>query len=227
MVTQRIEDYALIGDSHTAALVGKNGSIDWLCAPRFDSDAVFAALLGTPENGRWQLAPAGGVRKVERQYRGDTLVLETTFDTDDGVVRVIDFMPIRQARGRGRPHRRGRLGSGPDAHGPPYPIRLRIGRAVGRAASNGTAAGDRRSQRDAPHLADAPPKARGHATVADFVVEAGDRVPFVLTWYPSHEEPPHPGDPVRSLRDTVSLVEPVVWRRHVHRRRSANSSCGH
>lgn len=92
----RIEDYAVIGDTETAALVAKDGSIDWLCVPSFDSGAVFAALLGTADNGRWQLTPAGGVRRVERQYRGDTLMLETTFHTDAGVVRVIDWMPIRE-----------------------------------------------------------------------------------------------------------------------------------
>src|SRR5919112_546849 len=91
----RIEDYALIGDCQTAALVARDGSIDWLCFSRFDSGACFAALLGTPENGRWLLAPAGGVRKVERRYRDGTLVLETDYETDDGAVTVVDFMPLR------------------------------------------------------------------------------------------------------------------------------------
>src|SRR4051812_26302773 len=91
----RIEDYALIGDCQTAALVARDGSIDWLCFPRFDSGACFAALLGTPENGRWLLAPAGEVRKVSRRYRGGTLVLETDYETDDGAVTVVDFMPLR------------------------------------------------------------------------------------------------------------------------------------
>ena len=90
----RIEDYALIGDTETAALVGKNGSIDWLCAPRFDSPAFFAALLGTDANGHWQIAPAGDVRRVERRYRPGTLVLETDFETDDGLVRLVDCMPL-------------------------------------------------------------------------------------------------------------------------------------
>src|SRR5881275_328048 len=91
----KIEDYALIGDCQTASLVGRDGSIDWLCFPRFDSGACFAALLGTPEHGRWQLAPAGPVRAARRRYRGDTLVLETDFETDGGAVRLIDFMPPR------------------------------------------------------------------------------------------------------------------------------------
>ena len=91
----RIEDYAVISDTQSAALVGNNGSIDWLCLPRFDSGACFAALLGTPEHGRWLLAPEAPVRKTLRRYRGDSLVLETEFHTDDGVVRVVDGMPIR------------------------------------------------------------------------------------------------------------------------------------
>src|SRR5690348_17456980 len=92
---QRIEDYALIGNCLTASLVGRNGSIDWLCFPRFDSDACFAALLGQPENGRWLLAPSAPATS-ERRYLHDTLVLETTWRTDDGAVaRVLDFMPPR------------------------------------------------------------------------------------------------------------------------------------
>jgi GH15 family glucan-1,4-alpha-glucosidase len=94
----RIENYALIGDCHTAALVGNDGSIDWLCFPRFDSAACFAALLGGPEHGRWLLAPAGKISRVQRRYRGDSLVLETDFTTEQGSVRVIDFMPISDQR---------------------------------------------------------------------------------------------------------------------------------
>ena len=91
----RIEDYALIGDCETAALVSRYGSIDWLCVPRFDSGACFAALLGTPDHGRWRIAPANEIRKTSRRYRGDTLVLETEFETAEGVVALIDFMPVR------------------------------------------------------------------------------------------------------------------------------------
>jgi GH15 family glucan-1,4-alpha-glucosidase len=93
-----IENYALIGDCHTAALVGSDGSIDWLCFPRFDSGACFAALLGGPENGRWQLAPAGKVSRVQRRYREGTLILETEFHSDAGSIRVIDFMPLSDQR---------------------------------------------------------------------------------------------------------------------------------
>src|SRR5437660_1101164 len=94
----RIEDYALIGDCHTAALVGRDGSIDWLSFPRFDSGACFAALLGTRDHGRWLLAPAGGVRAARRRYRPGSLVLETEFETDTGLVCVTDFMPVRDQR---------------------------------------------------------------------------------------------------------------------------------
>jgi GH15 family glucan-1,4-alpha-glucosidase len=94
----RIENYALIGDCHTAALIGSNGSMDWLCFPRFDSGACFAALLGGPEHGRWLLAPAGKVKSVQRRYRRDSLILETDFHTSRGSVRVIDFMPVSDQR---------------------------------------------------------------------------------------------------------------------------------
>src|SRR5271167_3487869 len=96
--TQRIEDYALIGDCATAALVGRNGSIDWLCLPRFDSPACFAALLGGPQHGRWLLAPQGEVIRVQRRYQDNSLILETDFETTTGTVRVIDFMPLSDER---------------------------------------------------------------------------------------------------------------------------------
>src|SRR3954454_23562709 len=93
-MASRIEDYALIGDCRTAALVGRDGSIDWFCAPRFDSGACFAALLGTPEHGRWQIAPAGAFRTITRRYPPETLVLETEFSGDEGAVRLVDAMAI-------------------------------------------------------------------------------------------------------------------------------------
>ena len=91
----KIEDYGLIGDCETAALVGRDGSIDWLCWPAFDSDACFASLLGTPRQGRWQIAPAEDVREISRRYWDNTLILETRFETAGGTVAVIDFMPPR------------------------------------------------------------------------------------------------------------------------------------
>ena len=90
----RIEDYALVGDCRTAALIGRDGSIDWLCWPRFDSAACFAALLGTPEHGRWLITAADPNAKVTRRYRDGTLILETDFETPDGAVTLIDFMPV-------------------------------------------------------------------------------------------------------------------------------------
>ena len=92
---QTIEDYALIGDLQTAALVSREGSIDWCCFPRFDSGACFAALLGEPDHGRWLLAPVAKPRRSSRRYRHDTLILESIFETDEGTVRAIDFMPLR------------------------------------------------------------------------------------------------------------------------------------
>src|SRR3954462_11786439 len=97
-MASRIEDYALIGDCETAALVSRSGSIDWLCWPRFDSGACFASLLGGPEHGRWLLAPAAERARPRRRYRGDTMILETEFDTRDGCVVVVDFMPLRDQR---------------------------------------------------------------------------------------------------------------------------------
>src|SRR3984885_3608547 len=93
-----IENYALIGDCHTAALVGNDGSIDWLCFPRFDSPACFAALLGTPEHGRWLLTPAAPIRGVQRRYWDDSLILQTDFETAEGTVRIADFMPASDER---------------------------------------------------------------------------------------------------------------------------------
>src|SRR5882757_5092292 len=93
-----IESYALIGDCHTAALVGSDGSMDWLCFPRFDSPACFAALLGRPEHGRWLLAPSNEVRRVSRRYYDDSLILQTDFETAEGTARITDFMPVSDER---------------------------------------------------------------------------------------------------------------------------------
>src|SRR5436189_1163740 len=91
----KIEDYGFLSDTQTAALVGRNGSVDWLCVPRFDSGACFAALLGEAKNGRWLLGPAGDGHSSKRRYRDDTLILETEYETADGAATVIDFMPVR------------------------------------------------------------------------------------------------------------------------------------
>ncbi|MEV4703819.1 glycoside hydrolase family 15 protein [Actinoplanes sp. NPDC049316] len=195
-----IEEYAIIADTQTAALVGRNGSIDWLCVPRFDSGAIFAALLGTEDNGHWTIAPAAEPAAVRRRYRDDTLVLETEFETADGVVRLIDFMPPR--------------GEAPDVvrvvegvRGEvPMRMNLRLRFDYGHVVpwvyrENGdlvAVAGP-----DAAWLR-TPVETRGEnmSTRADFTVSAGDRTPFVLTWRPSHLPPPEPIDALHELGAT-------------------------
>ncbi|HEX9122119.1 MAG TPA: glycoside hydrolase family 15 protein [Actinomycetota bacterium] len=207
----RIEHYALIGDTHTAALVGMDGSIDWLCLPRFDSGAVFAALLGDEENGRWAIAPAGGVRSVERRYRDDTLVLDTTFETEDGTVRVVDCMPLRDRElnlvrvvegVRGRVPMRMDLTLRFD-YGSIVPWVRRAERGCLEAVA-GPDAVELRSSVDT--------EGRDFHTVAEFTVEAGDELPFVLTWYRSHQPPPDPIDPLMAIDQTVDF-----WQRWASR----------
>jgi GH15 family glucan-1,4-alpha-glucosidase len=187
-VASRIEDYAFLSDTSSAALVGRDGSIDWLTFPRFDSPACFAALLGTEEHGRWLLAPAGGVTRVERRYRPGTLVLETTFHTADGVVRVTDCMPVRgdaldlvrrvegvSGRVPMRMHLTVRFDYGSIV---PWVFRTSEGIAMV-AGPDGL-------------LLRSPIELRGedYSTVAEFTVAEGDKVPFELVWYPSHVQPP-------------------------------------
>jgi GH15 family glucan-1,4-alpha-glucosidase len=195
----RIEDYAMIGDCETAALVGTNGSIDWLCVPRFDSPSCFAALLGNTDHGRWLIAPTGGARKVTRQYRDGTLILETEFETDGGSAKLIDFMPLRSEAvdvvrivegvrghvemsmdlvirfdyGASIPWVR-RIPGGIHAVGGPDALRLRT-----------------------------PVDTHGENfhTVSKFTVSPGQRVHFVLTWFPSHHPIPGDRDPLAALKD--------------------------
>jgi GH15 family glucan-1,4-alpha-glucosidase len=199
----KIEDYALLGDLQTAALVSRSGSVDWLCFPRFDSGACFAALLGTPENGRWLVAPTVHATN-RRRYLHDTLVLETTWHAEDGsVARVIDFMPprgkapdiMRIVEGvKGRVHFRSELS-----------IRFEYGDVVPWVR--------KRTHEDFTRIALAGPDAlcfrtpaetRGEdlRTISEFAVDEGERVPFVLTWYPSHEDIPEPIDPEQALAET-------------------------
>jgi GH15 family glucan-1,4-alpha-glucosidase len=198
----RIEDYAVIADTQTAALVGRDGSIDWLCLPRFDSGACFAALLGDERNGHWRIAPAGGVRRVRRRYRGDTLILETEFETGDGAVRVVDFMPprladpdvVRVVEGvRGRVPMRMELRIRFD-YGRLTPWVRRVGTAL--LAISGPEALVLRTE--VPHHGE------DRATVADFEVAEGDRLPFSLTWNLSHQELPDAVDPLEALAKTES-----------------------
>ncbi len=198
----RIEDYALIGDCQTASLVGNDGSLDWLCLPRFDSAACFAALLGTPENGRWKLAPAEEIRAVRRKYVRDTLVLETEFETASGVVAVIDFMPVRETAPDVVRIVEGRKGSVPMAM--ELAIRFEYGSVVPwvRKEDDGLAAV---AGPDALRLRTAvPTRGRGMTTVAEFAVKAGERVPFALTWQPSYEPAADPIDPEKALAETLS-----------------------
>ncbi|MER3425280.1 MAG: glucoamylase [Nitrospiraceae bacterium] len=190
----RIEDYALLGDTQSAALVGRDGSIDWLCLPRFDSGACFAALLGTPEHGRWLLAPKGEVRRVRRRYRDGTLVLETEFETDEGVVALVDFMPPRERDVDLIRIVEGRRGSVPMRM--ELMIRFDYGSIVPWV----------RNVKGVLRAIAGPDALALHTPVAlrgqNFTVSEGQRVPFVLVWYPSYEPEPAPADPDRALIET-------------------------
>ncbi len=204
-LSQKIEDYALIGDCETAALVGRDGSIDWLCWPAFDSDACFAAILGTSRNGRWLVAPAEAVTGTSRRYLGNTLILETRFETADGAVSLIDFMPprgqasdiVRLVRGvsgcvKMRMELVIRFGFGADI---PW-----VRRTEDRSALLAICGPDMTVLRT-------PVETRGEdlTTVAEFEVKAGETVPFVLTYGPSHVAPPEPVDPMRALEETETF----------------------
>ncbi|MGH7271368.1 MAG: glycoside hydrolase family 15 protein [Polyangiaceae bacterium] len=197
----RIEDYALIGDCQTAALVGRDGSIDWLCLPRFDSGACFAALLGRPDQGRWLLAPRTGTKRITRAYRDGTLILDTTFETEDGAVTVTDCMPLRDAfprvvrvvRGlRGRVAMHTELILRFD-YGSIVPW-VRKWRGGGLSAIAGP---------DTVRLAsDVPLRGQHLTSVADFDVAEGDQMSFVLTWHASHAKEPPDIDPSTLVEKT-------------------------
>jgi len=200
-----IEDYALIGDLQTGALVSRYGAVDWLCFPRFDSGALFAALLGTPENGHWTIQPHGEFRPLSRRYRDDTLVLESELETDTGVVRLIDFMPPRETNPdlvrivegvRGRVDMRMELVLRFD-YGSIVPwVRTLEGTLVAIAGPDAV-------------LLRTPVEQEGRdmRTYAEFSVGEGDRVPFVLRWFPSDQTPPEPIEPERALEETVAFWE--------------------
>jgi GH15 family glucan-1,4-alpha-glucosidase len=201
----RIEDYALLGDLHTAALVGRDGSVDWLCLPNFDSPACFAALLDSPEAGRWLLAPQRGGLCASRRYRGDTLVLETDWHTPEGHVRVVDFMPPRTRAVDVMRIVEGISGAVPMQS----EVRLRFdyGRIVpwvkhvkgGMEAIAGPDAAFLRTP--------VPMEGREKTTVAEFTVRAGDRVPFTLTWSPSYRRAPDRESAEDALIETVAFWE--------------------
>ena len=197
----RIEDYALIGDCETCALVGRDGSIDWLCWPRFDSEACFTALLGDPSHGRWKIAPTDPEAVVTRRYRPDTLILETRFETAEGAVLITDFMPLRSEasdvvrlitgeRGRVAMHSELVLRFGYGAV-IPWVTHLDDG------ALSAVAGPDRVVLRS-------PVASRGQdmTTVSDFTVGAGETVPFVLSHAPSHLPAPRAIDPQTALTET-------------------------
>ncbi|MFI8516247.1 glycoside hydrolase family 15 protein [Streptomyces sp. NPDC085481] len=203
-MTQRIDDYALIGDLQTAALVGRDGSIDWLCLPRFDSAACFAALLGDENNGHWRIAPKGATRCTRRGYAEDSLVLETYWETRTGTVKVVDFMPQRDKAPDVVRIVEGVSGSVEMSAA----LRLRFDygsivpwmrRADGhRVAVAGP---------DSVWLRSEPPvKTWGQqfATCSAFTVGAGEKVAFVLTWHPSHEPRPDLVDPFEALDQSLA-----------------------
>ncbi len=199
----RIEDYAVIGDLQSAALISTAGSIDWLCLPRFDSPACFAALLDSSDAGHWQLAPASGGTCTRRQYAEDTMILQTDWTTPDGQIRVSDFMPPR-----GKAPDVVRIVEGVSGAVPiRSTLRLRFdyGRVVPwvRHSSDQVVAV---AGPDSVRLV-TPVETSGQewATVSEFTVRAGDRVPFVLTWHPSHEPLPRIVDPEAALADTEAF----------------------
>jgi GH15 family glucan-1,4-alpha-glucosidase len=231
----QIEDYALIGDGETAALVSRSGSIDWLCWPRFDSDACFAALLGTPENGRWLIEPVEPA-SITRRYRPDTLILETRFETATGAVLVVDFMPNRAAHAsttspaaeRGASDlvrivigERGEVRMRTEiilrfGYGAYVPWVTHIAPDMWRGVSG-------------PNMVTlrthAPLHGQDKHTIADFTIRAGQRESFAMTYSPSHMETPPPFDVDAALEDTEAYWHhwigrcdaPVRWSECVHR----------
>ncbi|RSO46746.1 glucoamylase [Streptomyces sp. WAC 06725] len=207
-----IEDHALIGDLQTAALIGRDGSVDWLCLPHFDSAACFAALLGDRENGHWLLAPAASDARSERSYRGETLVLDTVWHTGTGSVKVTDFMPqrdrapdlVRIVEGlEGEVAMQGVLRLRFD-YGLVVPWVRHVGRC--RVAVAGPDSAWLRTEPDVETYG------QGFSTRSDFTVAAGERVAFILTWHPSHEPRPAEIDPYEALEHT--LEDWRAWAAH-------------
>jgi GH15 family glucan-1,4-alpha-glucosidase len=210
----KIEDYAFLSDTQTGALVSRDGCVDWLCFPRFDSGACFASLLGTRDNGHWRFWPKEKVDKTNRRYRGETLILETEIETKSGAVRLIDFMPprgenpdlIRMVEGI-----RGELAMQMEliirfdyGHTIPW-VRTAHGGLEAIAGPNGL-------------ILRTPVKTWGKdlTTVAEFNVSKGDRVPFVLTWFASHSKPPRAIHADHALRDTERYWK--KWANRCHRK---------
>jgi GH15 family glucan-1,4-alpha-glucosidase len=225
-----IEDYAIIGDMQSAALVSRDGSVDWLCLPRFDSPACFAALLGSERNGHWRIAPAGATQNTgaaqntggqhspaTRRYQGDTLILETDWHTATGQVKVIDFMPPRD----GKPPAVVRIVQG-EAGSVEMDCTLRIRFGYGKVVPwvrRRDGAINAIAGPDAVWCATPVPLAgRGMAHQARFTVTAGERVPFVLAWMPSHESAPEPVDAYQAQLTTEKFWRDWVARCTYHGR---------
>ena len=198
----KIEDYGFLSDTQTGALVSRDGCVDWLCFPRFDSGACFASLLGDSKNGHWRFFPEEKIETIRRRYRGETLILETEIETKSGAVRLIDFMPprgenpdiIRIIEGlRGKVSMQMELIIRFD-YGQIVPWVRRRKRHDGLEAIAGPDGLILRT----------PVETRGKdlTTVAEFNVAKGDRIPFVLTWFASHLEPPRKIHADHALRDT-------------------------
>jgi GH15 family glucan-1,4-alpha-glucosidase len=205
-----IEDYALIGDGETAALVSRDGSVDWLCWPTFDDDSCFAALLGTPEHGCWQLDPAGAVKVTSRRYQADTLVLETDLETEDGAVRLIDFMPERQPFSslvrivvglRGSVAMRSDLRMRFDYGSLPPWCEATADGAVAWVGPDSVVL-----------RAPVPVKIRESCQESDFTVAAGDRLAFVLSHGPSSQGVPGPVDAEAALAATQTYWRDWIGR---------------
>ncbi len=196
----KIEDYGFLSDTQTGALVSREGCVDWLCLPRFDSPACFASLIGQKENGRWLFSPEDKIDKLKRRYRGDTLILETEIETASGAVRLIDFMPPR--------------GTNPDiiriVEGVRGEVKMRMELII-RYEYGSVIPWVRKAHDGLEAIAGpdglilrTPIETRGEdlTTVAEFIVKEGERTPFVLTWFESHKEPPRPVNAEHALRDT-------------------------
>ena len=200
--TTRIEDYGFLSDTQTGALISRDGCVDWLCFPRFDSGACFASLLGDKENGHWRFFPAEKVEATRRRYRGDTLILETEIETKSGAVRLIDFMPPR--------------GDNPDivriiegVHGEvsmqmELIIRFDYGHIVPWVRRRKKFDGLEAVAGPDALILRTPVQTHGEdlTTVAEFTVAKGERIPFVLTWFASHRDPPRKINPEHALQDT-------------------------
>ncbi|MEU8869911.1 glycoside hydrolase family 15 protein [Streptomyces javensis] len=202
-MAQHIDDYALIGDHQTAALISRHGSIDWLCLPRFDSPACFAALLGDRDNGHWRLAPKGAGACTSRGYRDDSLVLESVWETETGTVKVIDFMPQRD-----RAPDVVRIVEGVSGSVEMLGV-LRLRFDYGRVVPWVRRTDGHRIAIAGPDSVwlRSEPEVRTYgedfSTRSEFTVSAGDQVAFVLTWHPSHEPRPRLIDPYRSLHASL------------------------